>query len=262
MKNKDSFYIYGKKPVEEQLMRNPGNVMRIFISDKMAAKDGGFGPLRAFAKDQRIPINPVTKNKIQDYVGEVNDQGVVALLRRAEYQDFDEWMETLDTENGLPCVLILDHIQDMHNFGAILRTAAATGVAGVIVPKDSQAPINGTVYKTSAGAVAKIPVVRVSNINQTVEKLKENKFWTAAIDMDEEATSKQQSQNELWNQKFDTPMAFIMGSEGKGVSMKTKEHSDFIISIPMENDIESLNVSVAAAVVLYEWKRQIEKVKK
>ena len=145
----------------------------------------------------------------------------------------------------------------MHNFGAILRTAAATGVAGVIVPKDSQAPINGTVYKTSAGAVAKIPVVRVSNINQIIEKLKKNKFWTAAIDMDEEANSKQQKKNQLWNQTFDTPMAFIMGAEGKGVSVKTKEHADYIISIPMENDIESLNVSVAAAVVLYEWKRQI-----
>ena len=254
----DSFYIYGKKPVEEQLMRNPENVMRIFISDKMAKKDGGFQELRAFAKDHRIPINPVTKIKIQDYVGDVNDQGVVALLRRPEYTEFDVWEETLDMET-MPGVVVLDHIEDMHNFGAIIRSAAAAGIAGVIVPKDRQAPINGIAYKTSAGALVKIPIVRVSNINQVIEKLKKKKFWVAAIDMADE-NSKDNS--DLYAQTFDTPMAFVLGGEGKGVSEKTREHADFIISIPMENDIESLNVSVAGAVVMYEWKRQISQLKK
>jgi len=228
--------------------------MRVFISDKMAKKDGGFQGLRNFAKEHRIPINPVTKAKIEDYVGDVNDQGVVALLKRPEYVEFDEWLASLDVEN-MPCVLVLDHIEDTHNFGAILRTAAAVGVSGVIVGKDRQAPINGVVYKTSAGALTNVPVVRVSNINQAIKRLQENKFWVSAIDMDEEAERPQI----IWDQTFDTPTAFIMGGEGKGVSEKTKEHADFIVSIPMENEVESLNVSVAAAVVLYEWKRQQSK---
>lgn len=253
MKTKgDSFYIYGKKPIEEQLIRNPENVMRLFISDKIASKQGGFQELRAFAKENRIPINPVTKQKLQDYVGDVNDQGVIALIRRPEYVEFDEWFDGLDPET-MPCVLVLDHIEDTHNFGAILRTAAAVGVAGVIVPKDRQAPVNGTVYKTSAGALTQVPIVRVPNINQSISRLKDAHYWVSAIDMDENA----KRPLTVWTQKFDSPTVIVMGGEGKGVSEKTKEHADFIVSIPMENDIESLNVSVAAAVVLYEWKRQI-----
>jgi len=258
MKTKgDTFYIYGKKPVEEQLMRNPDNVMRVFISDKMSKKYGGFDSLRDYARAHRIPINPVTKAKIEEYVGDVNDQGVIALLKRPEYQEFDKWFETIDLE-GLPCVLILDHIEDTHNFGALLRTAAAAGVSGVIVGKDRQAPINGVVYKTSAGALTQVPVIRVSNINQSIKKLQENKFWISAVDMDDNEKKSQV----LWNQTFDTPTAFVLGGEGKGVSEKTREHADFIVSIPMENDVESLNVSVAGALVMYEWKRQVTQLRK
>lgn len=254
MKTKgDTFYIYGKKPVEEQLMRNPENVMRVFVSDKMAAKDGGLQNLRDFAKKNRIPLNPVTKMKIQDYVGDVNDQGIIALLKRPEYVEFDAWFETIDMES-MPCVLVLDHVEDTHNFGAILRTAAAAGIAGVIVAKDRQAPINGTVYKTSAGALTHVPIVRVSNINQAISRLKEAHFWVSAIDMDENS----KRPLSLWQQKFDSATAIVMGGEGKGVSEKVAENSDFIVSIPMENQVESLNVSVAAAIVMYEWKRQIE----
>ncbi len=258
MKTKgDTFYIYGKKPVEEQLMRNPDNVMRVFISDKIAKKYGGFETLRDYVKQHRIPMNPITKAKIEEYVGDVNDQGVIALLRRPEYIEFEEWFETVDLDT-YPCVLVLDHIEDTHNFGALLRTAAAAGVAGVIVGKDRQAPINGTVYKTSAGALTQVPVIRVSNINQSIKRLQENKFWVSAVDM-EDGTKKTQS---LWGQTFDTPTVFVLGGEGKGVSEKTREHADFIISIPMENDVESLNVSVAGALVMYEWKRQIAQFKK
>ncbi|MCA9351178.1 23S rRNA (guanosine(2251)-2'-O)-methyltransferase RlmB [Patescibacteria group bacterium] len=247
---KESFYIYGKKPIEEQLLRNPDNVMRLFISDRVAKNYGGFQELRAFAKDRRIPINPVTIEKIKEYVGDVNDQGVIALIKHPEYVEYDEWEATLDMD-AMPAVIVLDHVEDVHNFGAILRTAASAGVAGVIVAKDHQAPVNGVTYKTSAGALVKVPIVRVSNINQTIAKLKEKRFWVAAIDIDETRGSS------LFEQTFDTPMAFVFGGEGKGVSVKTKEHSDFVISIPMENDVESLNVSVAAAIVLYEWKRQL-----
>lgn len=249
---KETFYIYGKKPVEEQLMRNPKNVMRIFISDVISGSSEEFALLKGFAKEHKIPFNSISKHKIKEYVGDVNAQGVLALVKKYEYMEFDEWQETLDLDNNsLPSVLILDRIEDTHNYGAILRTAAAVGVSAVIVAKDQQAPVNGTVFKTSAGAVLSVPIVRVSNINQTIKRLQDMKFWVAAIDMDE--TGK----NTVWNQTYDTPMAFVVGSEGRGVSLKVREHSDFVLSIPMENNIESLNVSVAAAVTLYEWKRQI-----
>lgn len=249
---KDTFYIYGKKPVEEQLMRNPKNVIRIFISDVISGASQEFALLKEYAKEHNIPFNSISKYKIKEYVGDVNAQGVLALVKKYEFISFDEWQESLDREK-MPCVMILDGIQDTHNYGAILRTAAAVGVSAVIVAKDRQAPVNGTVFKTSAGAALTIPIVQVSNINQTIKKLQDLRFWVSAVDM-EDGSKKSDS---LFNQKFDTAMAFIVGAEGKGVAEKTREHADFITSIPMNRDIESLNVSVAAAVVLYEWKRQI-----
>ncbi len=252
---KDTFYIYGKKPVEEQLMRNPENVMRIFISDVISGNSQEFALLKEYAKEHNIPFNSISKHKIKEYVGDVNAQGVLALIKKYEFMSFDEWRKSIDMQK-LPCVMILDGIQDTHNYGAILRTAAATGVSAVIVSKDRQAPVNGTVFKTSAGAALTIPIVQVSNINQIIKKLQDMRFWVAAIDIDEN------SKYTIWNQKYDTAMAFLVGAEGKGISEKTKEHVDFILSIPMERGIESLNVSVAAAVTLYEWKRQILKLKK
>ncbi len=249
---KDTFYIYGKKPVEEQLMRNPANVMRIFISDVISGASQEFALLKKYAKEQNIPFNSISKHKIKEYVGDVNAQGILALVKKYEFMKFDEWQEIVDMEK-MPCVMILDGIQDTHNYGAILRTAAAVGASAVIVAKDRQAPVNGTVFKTSAGAALTIPIVQVSNINQTIKKLQDMRFWVAAIDM-EDNNKKCES---LYSQTFDTAMAFIVGAEGKGVPEKTREHADFILSIPMVRGIESLNVSVAAAVVLYEWKRQI-----
>lgn len=254
MKN-DTFYIYGKKPVEEQLMRNPKNVMRIFISDVISGASQEFTLLKQYAKENNIPFNSISKHKLKEYVGDVNTQGVLALIKKYEFMTFDQWSETIDIET-LPCVMLLDGIQDTHNYGAILRSAAAVGVSAVIVAKDRQAPVNGTVFKTSAGAVLSIPIVQVSNINQTIMKLQNMRFWIAAVDMDESG------RNTIWNQTYDTAMAFVVGAEGDGVPEKTREHADFIVSIPMENDIESLNVSVAAAVTLYEWKRQITILKK
>lgn len=239
------FYIYGKKPVEELLLRNPENVIRIFVSDTLSETS----ELSSYTRNYRIPMNKVGRKQLKEYVGDVNDQGVVALVRTAPYQEFNTWLPTLNTENN-PAVVILDHIEDTHNFGAILRTAAAFGVAGVIVAKDHQAPLNGTVFKTSAGAAITIPVVQVSNINQAIKKLQDAGFWIAALE-----TPK--SENDIiWKHTFDTPMAFVAGSEGKGISHKTKEYSDFTVSLPLESTVESLNVSVAVACVLSEWKRQ------
>ena len=244
-----SFYIYGRKPIEEQLLHDHENILRLFISDRVASGDEEMSQIRAFAKQKRIPFNSVNHKKIISHVGDVTDQGIIALLRKPNYHDFNDWLDSLE-EDVNHAVLVLDHIQDTHNFGAILRTAAAVGVAGVIIPKDSQAPLNATVFKTSAGAATKVPVVQVANINQSIKRLQEQKFWVAAVDMPEKKS------DVVWNHTFNTPMAFVLGSEGKGVSQRTSEICDMTVGLPLENDVESLNVSVAAASVLYEWKRQ------
>ena len=144
MKNK-TFYIYGRKPIEEQLLHNSDNIMRIFISDRVAAGEEDINQIKVFSKEKRIPFNTVGHKKIVSHVGDVNDQGIIALLKTPPYVEFNEWIGELDL-NKKHVVLVLDHVEDTHNYGAILRTAAAAGVTGVIVSKDRQAPLNGTVF--------------------------------------------------------------------------------------------------------------------
>lgn len=247
-----SFYIYGKKPVYEQIMNNASQVMRVFISQQVLSSDTDIAVITESAQASRIPYTKVSEKKIHREVGDVNDQGVMALIRTVNYLDINQWLATLD-ENHKHSVLVLDHIEDTHNFGAILRTAAAVGVAGVIVSKDHQAPVNATVFKTSAGTATKVPLVLVSNINQAIKRLQENKFWVACVDMPET------KHDMVWNQHFDTPTAFVVGGESRGVSRRTKELCDFTVSLPLEKGVESLNVSVATACILYEWKRQQDK---
>jgi 23S rRNA (guanosine2251-2'-O)-methyltransferase len=131
--------------------------------------------------------------------------------------------------------------------GQFLRTAAAAGIGAVIVPKHRQAPVNAAVFKTSAGTAGRIPIVRAVNLNQAILSLKENKFWIAGLDMEGDT---------IWNHTFDVPMAFVIGNEGRGMRKKTGEHCDFLLSLPMFNNVESLNASVSAALVCYEWRRQ------
>ncbi len=179
-------------------------------------------------------------------MGRVNDQGVVAAISRVSYLEFEEWMESVEPDADT-AILLLDEIEDPHNFGAILRTAAAAGISAVIVPKHRQAPVSDAVFKTSAGTAGRIPVVRAVNLNQAILTLKENKFWIAGLDMKGET---------IWDQTFDVPMAFVIGNEGRGMRKKTGEHCDFLLSFPMFNHVESLNASVSAALVCYEWRRQ------
>lgn len=236
-------FIYGKNPVEEQLTNKPEAVDKIYIK-----KDSrGYSSIIDLASKNRIPVVDVPGKKLFDLVGAVNDQGVVASISMALYQDFEEWLESI-TPTKETAILLLDEIEDPHNFGAILRTAAAAGIEAIIVPKHRQAPVNATVFKTSAGTAGRIPIVRTVNLNQAILKLKENSFWIAGLD--------QEADTRIWDQKFDVPMAFVIGNEGHGMRQKTGEHCDFLLSFPMSNNVESLNASVSAALVCYEWRRQ------
>jgi 23S rRNA (guanosine2251-2'-O)-methyltransferase len=185
--------------------------------------------------------------KLSNLVGRVNHQGFVAQISQIEYQNFFDWVQTLDL-SGNPAVLLLDGIEDPHNMGAILRTAAAAGISAVIIPTQHQAPVNATVFKTSAGTAGRIPVIRVHDTNQGFKDLKLAGFKLAALEMNTDKT--------VWDADFDSPTAFIIGNEGRGVSKSLIKKCDVLLNIPMEHNVESLNASVTAALISYEWKRR------
>ena len=238
-------FIYGRNPVEELLQNRADEVEKIYINRKLNKQS--FSNILTLASNNRVPVAEVPGSKLYELVGKVNDQGIVASISQIQYEEFEEWLDNFEPDKDTG-ILLLDEIEDPHNFGAILRTAAASGIDAVIVAKHRQAPVSAAVYKTSAGTAGRIPIVRAVNLNQAILKLKDNKFWIAGLDMDGDSL--------LWEQKFDVPMAFVIGNEGRGMRQKTGEHCDFLLSIPMHNSVESLNASVSAALVCYEWRRQ------
>ena len=245
------FYIYGRKPIQEALARDPKSLKRIYIRD--GVKQSGFEEIRALASKAHIPINSIDEKQIVKFLeDEVNHQGIIALSKPFEYEGLDAWIHSVDMKT-LPTVLILDHIQDVSNLGAIIRSATAAGVSGIIVAELNQAPITSAVYKTSAGTVGVVPVIQVGNINQTIEKLKKAGFWIVGLGADTEKGTN------LWGYQFSEPTAVVVGNEAEGLRVKTREHCDTIVSIPMKNDVESLNASVSAAIVCYEIIRQQKK---
>jgi 23S rRNA (guanosine2251-2'-O)-methyltransferase len=246
------FYIYGRNAITEQLLHSPKNLKRIFIKENLKSSD--FESIRALALQHKIAIETISEADIKKILkDDVVHQGIIARSKPFEYANIDEWMFGLDM-NTLPTVIILDHIQDVSNLGAIIRSATAAGVAGIIVAELNQAPVTSAVYKTSAGTVGRVPLIQVGNLNQVIEKLKKKGFWVAGLAMDHDGGS-----TDLWRYDFDAPMAIVIGGEGDGIRQKTKEHCDALLSIPMEHNVESLNASVTSALVCYEIMRQRRK---
>lgn len=243
-------YSYGVNPIQELLSREPETIEKIYVRENLRSSASYI--IVNSASDHRIPFVKVPESKLTELVGDVNHQGIVAAISEIKYLEFQDWLDRLKPDSET-AVLCLDEIEDPQNLGAILRTAAAAGITAVIVPKHRQAPVNATVLKTSAGTAGRIPIIRTVNLNQAILSLKENKFWIAGLD--------QKATSSIWDQTFDVPMAFVIGNEGRGMRKKTGEHCDFLLSLPMENGVESLNASVSAALICYEWKRQMIKQK-
>jgi 23S rRNA (guanosine2251-2'-O)-methyltransferase len=241
----NDIYIYGRNAVSEALENQPERIDKIFVRNSIA--DHYISDIINNSSSQRIPVSHVPGKKLLELVGRVNDQGVAALMSTIEYQHFEKWLEGINTAD-YPAILLLDEIEDPHNVGAVLRSAAAAGLAAVITPKHRQAPINAVVYKTSAGAAGKIPVIRAGNLNQAILKLKEAGFWIVGLDV--------KAKQSIWELEVDRPLAFVIGNEGRGIRQKTLEHCDYTFAIPMANNVESLNTSVSTALVCYEWKRK------
>ncbi len=238
-------YIYGRNPLLEQLAKEPEKVEKIFLRENL--RGSRVNDILGLASQNRIPVSFVPGSRLREMVGPVNDQGVVAQLSAVGYLDLHEWLDSIDPGPDT-AILLLDEIGDPHNFGAILRSAAAAGMAAVLVPKHRQAPISATVVKTSAGTAGRIPVIRVGNLNQTIRMLRDHRFWIAGLDAGAERV--------LWEMESDVPMAIVIGNEHQGIRRKTAELCDFLYSIPMHHGVESLNASVSAALACYEWRRK------
>jgi len=247
MVNKDSedLYIFGKNSVLESLEAVDHAVEKIFIRESL--RRNAIEEILTLASQNTVPVSFVPGRKLYSLVGSVNDQGVVALLGTSTYMELDEWLNGINMDE-YPAVLLLDEIEDPHNFGAIIRSAAAFGIAGIIIGKHRQAPVNATVYNTSAGAVAHTPIIRVVNLNQCILELKDLGFWFAGLDAEAEST--------IYEAPTDRPMGFVIGNEGHGISQKTLEHCDYKLRIPIQPGVESLNASVSSAIICYEWNRQ------
>lgn len=233
--------IYGKHAVHEALSARPDVVRTVFT-----AKEFDDAALMELVKRTKVARASFEDKKPPKGVPiDAVHQGIVAAIAvEALVQDFDAFIETL-TITPDTALVILGEVQDPHNVGAVIRSAAAFGVAGILIPEHRQAPITGTVIKVSAGMAFRVPLVSIGNVNQTVHDLKERGFWIYGLDG--EATQS------IYEEGFEKPSAFILGNESTGIRVKTLEHCDIPLRIPMHARAESLNASAAAAVVLSAW---------
>ena len=219
--------------------------------DKIFLKRGGVeGTLRVIAAKARargIVLQEADKSKLDELSESGNHQGVVGICPAKGYAEIEEILDYAKNRGEEPFILMLDSIMDPHNLGAILRSAEAAGVHGVVLPKRRSAGLTATVAKTSSGAIEHIMVSRVANLSDAVTKLKKNGLWIACADMEG---------NDLYRADLSGPIALIIGSEGTGVSRLLAKNSDFAVKIPMFGHIKSLNASVAAGILMYEVVRR------
>ncbi len=249
------FYIYGKHVIVETLRTKPESLKRLYI--KETGKQAAYDEIRILAKRAGVLVSSASEKQITGWVGDVNHQGILGLSKPFDYENLGNFLETINEDSPLQTVLILDHIMDVANIGAIIRSAAAMSIDAIIVAELHQAPITSAVFKTSAGTVGRIPIIQIGNINQCVETLKKKKFWVVGLSSHDEKGEAL----ELWNYKFDSHAAIVIGNEGAGVREKTLEHCDTLLRIPMTNDVESLNASVTAGIVCYEVMKQRKEMK-
>ena len=239
-----SDYIVGRNAVREAL-RSGRTIQRLFITNDKV--QGSLEEIIGLAKDKGIELRRVDDKQLSKYADGVVHQGVVALAAPVKFADLGEVLQNWSSDKA-PLLILLDGIEDPHNMGAIIRTAECCGATAVLIPKRHTAPINATVAKTSAGALESIPLVQVGNVAQTIEELKKQGFWVLGAHMEGQQT--------LYQADLTSPLVLVIGNEGKGLSRLTKERCDFLVTIPMYGRINSLNASVAAAILMYEAVRQ------
>jgi 23S rRNA (guanosine2251-2'-O)-methyltransferase len=235
--------IFGRNPVMEAL-KNDREIEKLLIGK---GAEGSINKIIGMAKDKRIPIIMTEKPTLDRLANGSPHQGVAAYVSAYSYCEIEDIFDLAEKRGEPPYIMILDNLEDPHNLGAIMRTAEVVGAHGIIIPKRRAVGITDVVVKASAGAVEYMPCVKVSNIAQTIDKLKDKGIWIAACDMDGQPYYKADLKGGI---------AIVIGSEGFGISRLVKEKCDFVVSIPMVGKITSLNASNAAAVLMCEVRRQ------
>lgn len=244
MKTVENLVIEGRNAVIEAF-RSGKTIDKVYVLD--GCQDGPIRTVIREAKKHDTIINFVTKERLDQLSETKKHQGVVAHAAAYEYATVEDMLELARKKGEDPFLILLDNIEDPHNLGAIIRTANLAGAHGVIIPKRRAVGLTATVAKTSAGALNYTPVAKVTNLAKTMEELKEQGFWFVCADMGGEV---------MYRMNLKGPIGLVVGNEGEGVGRLVKEKCDYIASIPMKGDIDSLNASVAAGVLAYEIVRQ------
>ena len=242
MTSSDKDFVFGRHAGLDYLKtQDADHINKIFL--QQGIKENFANQVFTLAKQKGLIVQTVPKNKLDRLVQGENHQGLVLTVASFEYADLDQLLDQLDHSNHEPFLLMLDSIEDPHNLGSILRTADATGVDGIIIPKRRATGLTSVVAKTSTGAIDYVPVARVNNLVQTAKILKKRGYWLFGTDM--EGTDYR-----LWNSNGKTVL--VIGNEGKGISRLLKEQMDQMLTLPMVGHVQSLNASVATGVLLYQ----------
>ena len=244
MMEQNEFRIEGRNAVIEAF-RSGKPIDKIFMLD--GCQDGPIMTIKREAKKHNVLIKYVTRDRLDQLSETGKHQGVIAYGATYEYAEVEDILAKAREKGEDPFIFILDNIEDPHNLGAIIRTANLAGAHGVIIPKNRAVGLTATVAKASAGALAYTPVAKVTNLAQTIEELKKEGIWFVCADMGGET---------MYKLNLTGPIGLVIGNEGSGVGRLVKDKCDFVASIPMKGDIDSLNASVAAGVLAFEIVRQ------
>lgn len=226
-------------------MRSGRPINKILIADGVLT--GTLQEIFIEARDRKIPVQKVDRRRLEKFASGTAHQGVLAFLAAKEYVDVDDILGGV-SPGEMPFLILLDEIHDPHNLGAILRTADAAGVHGVVIPRRRSVPLTPTVAKSSAGAIEYVQVARVANLPQTIDGLKKKGLWIVGAEAD--------GKDIFWDAGLDGPLALVIGGEDKGLGRLVKERCDCLVRLPMSGRVNSLNASVAAALLVYEVLRQ------
>lgn len=246
MKNKEQFQTcWGRNAVEDLIRHNPEVCEKILVVE--STSDKSLKDLLKLADIKGIQVLRKDREELERISGGNNHQGVLAYFTLPDQITLDVVVSKLKKENDGSLLVILDHIKDPHNLGAVVRTAEVFGADGIIVPKDRSVSLTGTVVKVSSGAALRLPIIQVTNLARTIEFLKKEGYWVTGLD--------QKAGGTIWDAKWDKKSVIVMGSEGEGLSSLVRKKCDDLMGIPMKGSTGSLNVSVACAIGIYEWFR-------
>ena len=243
-----SIYVYGFHSIESLLKSNSESILKVFI--QRGRKDLRINNLIQELSSQEIQFSLADKDFLDRISKGETHQGVISEVILPPLLSENTLLSSIGNLTEVPLILVLDSIQDPRNLGACLRSANAAGVSQVIINKDGSAPINALVHKTSAGAINSLQIFHVTNLSRTIKSIQEKGIWVIGLDGD--------SSSKIYDVNLSDPTAIVMGTEGKGIRQLIKKTCDQLVTIPMSGNIESLNVSVATGIALFESKRQRE----